>query len=293
MSTRSIVITVLAGVSAMAIPAAAMEVAQPARPRVVKAGAAGPAPSARPAKFTGTVAPKVEVAAPAAAPAPPATEAPKPVVATALKPVTTTAPKPDEAVRKLPLPPQPVRLVCEPGLPDGAPAVRCTWSPLDGAVHYVLFRLTGDVKERISTGTDTSFVDRSVARGMVYAYGVKALDAGGQIIGVSDVVRLYCCGAPMPEKQHLRLACEAGLSGNVPTVRCRWSAADRADHYVLFRKTADGTLERIFTGTDTAFVDLGVIPGMEYGYGVKAVGAAGRVIGASDIVRLSCCGGAG
>jgi hypothetical protein len=301
MGTRSIVITVIAGVSAIAIPAAAMEVAQPPRPRVVKAAMArAKVTLPPPAKPAPAAAPTVEAAAPAAAPPvteapkPPVTEVPKPPVTVAPKPVITAAPKPVDAAHKLPLPePQPVRLACEAGLPDGGPAVRCKWSPLDGASHYVLFRMAGDVKERIFTGTDTTFVDQNVVKGMAYAYGVKALNGAGQIVGVSDIVRLYCCGEPMPEKQYLRLACEAGLPDSGPAVRCQWSPAEGADHYVLYRKMADGTLERLFTGTDTAFMDLGVTVGLEYGYGVKALDAAGRVIGASDIVRLSCCGGAG
>ena len=299
MRVRSFVITALAGFSAVAVPAAAMEVVAPARPKVAAKAAPAVDKPARPVDKP-AVAPAAKPAAPVEKPAPaaakpppvaPAVETPKPTAA----PVTTVKPavEPTNVKDPLRIPPekQELKLECVAGRPDGAPAVKCRWTAALGAHHYVLYRKAADAAEPtpIWRGADTWFIDRSVVEGTGYGYAVKAINADGHVIGAGGIAWVRCCGEQPPEKQPVRLACTAGQPDGAPAVTCQWSPLDGADHYVLYRKVEGADPERIYTGTDTTFVDRAVADGTPYNYGVKALDAAGRVIGMSEIVLVRCC----
>jgi fibronectin type 3 domain-containing protein len=308
MRVRSIVITLLAGLSAVTVPAAAMEAAKPPRPKLAPKPALAakppttapaplaPAPPAVPVAPAGTAvstlpaAPASEAAPPAVAPAPPGKVGPAvtPVTKAIARPLETTATKPVEYEK------QTLRLACTAGRPDGVPAVRCEWSPTPGAVRYDLYRKAADgTLERLASGDATVFVDRTVVEGTGYGYGVKALDGAGRVVGMGGFVFVRCCGEPVPaDKQTLRLACTAGRPDGVQAVRCEWSPTPGAVRYDLYRKAADGTLERLASGADTTYVDRTVVEGTGYGYGVKALDGAGRVVGMGGFVFVRCCGDA-
>ncbi len=198
MRVRSFVVTVLAGVSAVAVPAAAMEVARPPRPKLAEAKAPD-RPAAVPKVVPALPAPAPMAAPPAAAPAKVAPAAPAP--APAPKPPAPTVkpaePAPAPAVKPAVAPvaeKQTLRMGCIAGVRDGVPAVKCEWSTAAGASHYVLFRKAADTTpERIWAGTDTGFVDRSVTEGTAYGYAVKAIDGAGRVIGFGGVVAVRCC----------------------------------------------------------------------------------------------------
>lgn len=297
MRVRSFVITALAGLSAVAVPAAAMEVVAPPRPKVAARPAADkPAPPVDKPAIAPAAKPSIPVEKPApvadrpAAAVAPAVETPKPTA-----PVTTVKPVEPTVVKdpmRIPLDKQELKIECIAGRPDGAPAVKCRWTAAEGARHYVLFRKVADTAtepEPIFRGSDTWFVDRTVVEGTGYGYAVKALNADGQVIGRGGIAWVRCCGEQPPEKQPMRLACMAGQPEGAPAVKCQWSPLDGADHYVLYRKVEGADPERISTGTDTTFVDRAVVDGTPYNYGVKALDAGGRVIGMSTIVLVRCC----
>jgi hypothetical protein len=194
MRLRRTVITILAGVTAIAGPAAAMELATPSRPTVAPAAKA-PAPP------------------PPTGAAKPATTVPVPTTAVRKEQPPPT-PVPTTAVRKEPPPPKPVppvettvkpvvvepvkqtlRFACAAGRPDGSPAVRCEWGAAAGAARYVLYRKSGDGTEpqRIWSGTDLSAVDKAVVEGATYGYAVKALDGSDKVIGFGGVAMVSCC----------------------------------------------------------------------------------------------------
>jgi fibronectin type 3 domain-containing protein len=83
---------------------------------------------------------------------------------------------------------------CIAGVRDGVPAVKCEWSKAAGAVRYDLYRQTGDAApEKLWSGTDTTFVDHTVALETAYGYGVKAIDGAGRVIGFGGIVAVRCC----------------------------------------------------------------------------------------------------
>lgn len=297
MRVRNFVITALAGISAVAVPAAAMEVVAPSRPKVAAKPAADQAarPADKPLTAPTTAKPSVPVEKPTPAvdqPAPtvaPAVETPKPPPAPTVKPTVPTVVK--EPVRITP-DKQELKIECVAGRPDGAPAVKCRWTAAEGAHHYVLYRKAADAAtepEPIHRGPDTWFLDRTVVDGTGYGYAVKAINADGQVVGRGGIAWVRCCGEQLPEKLPMRLECMAGQPDGAAAVKCQWSPLDGADHYVLYRKAEGADPERISTGTDTTFVDRAVVDGTLYNYGVKALDAAGRVIGMSEIVLVRCC----
>lgn len=294
MRVRTLALTVLTGISAVAVPAAAMEVAAPARPKVAATPAPAAVTQAPPAAKPTTVPPTRVAAAPAAGTpvAAPVASTPGPTVAPApAAPPATERPAVKEPVR-VPPDKQELTLQCVAGRPDGAPAVKCRWSAAVGAHHYLLLRKTAGATaepEPLHRGPDTWFVDRTVVEGTGYGYAVKAIDANGRIIGRGGIAWVRCCGEQPPEPRQMRLACVAGQPDGAPAVKCQWSPLDGADHYVLYRKVEGADPERIYAGTDTTFVDRAVAGGTAYHYGVKAIGAGGRVVGMSAFVAVRCC----
>ncbi|HET7487050.1 MAG TPA: hypothetical protein VFJ85_03920 [Acidimicrobiales bacterium] len=285
MRPRSIVITIVAGVTAIAGPAAAMEFVAPPRPHVTHA-AEEPAPST-------TVAPPATTA--------PAREHREPVTTLPAPPppaptTTTTVATPAEPA------PQVLKMACAAGHPDGLPAVRCEWSAAAGAARYLLVRKAGDGTEPqpIWSGRDLNHVDRAVVDGTGYGYAVKALDAAGRVVGGGGPVSVRCCGdvppppttapkpAPLPT---ISMGCTAGRPDGVPAVRCEWAAAAGAARYTLYRKSGDGTEPQpIWSGTDLNHVDKAVVDGAGYGYAVKAVNGDGALVGVGGPLSVRCCG---
>ena len=98
--------------------------------------------------------------------------------------------------------------------------------------------------------------------------------------------------APRPAKARLELSC-GPAAGEVPVVRCRWSAAGEAARYVVYRDTRGRKWSTVVVKTgDRVLEDTRVVAGTAYAYRVKAIDAQGRRIGASPTVKVRCCGDA-
>ena len=202
--------------------------------------------------------------------------------------------------------PEAARLACAGATREGTASVECKWESNSSPqfTGYRLHRSTGDgertVVFRSSDRTITTYTDAAVRSGTRYSYVLEVLGADGRTIARSEPSNVACCadGAsapPPPRPEAMRLGCAPANTEGGPVVGCRWSES-QARQFASYRLTrVDApTRERsvVFTGTErsgTRAIDSGVRNGTEYGYFVEALDSAGRVVGRSEMARVSCC----
>ena len=150
--------------------------------------------------------------------------------------------------------------------PDG---VKVTWSKPSGVASVALYRKDSDGWKRIrTTGTTTTYTDKTATSGGVYTYTVRALDAYGKFMydyydekGVS-VKRLAT-----PE---LSVANDAG------GVKVSWKAVDDADAYRVFVKKS-GKWTVVGDTSETSLIDTKAVSGNSYTYTVRCISSDGKV----------------
>ena len=68
-----------------------------------------------------------------------------------------------------------------------------SWTPVEGAAKYEVWRSTGGAYGRISTPTSTKVTHLAAVAGTTYYYKVRALDAKGNVISeYSNVLKITC-----------------------------------------------------------------------------------------------------
>lgn len=203
-----------------------------------------------------------------------------------------------------------VKLGCRGHVEEGAGAVACRWHPTtDRAVaSWQLWNL--QVRPELGArtlvaelGVDASgYRDTNVDVPAAYVYAVLALDADGEVIGRSRVVKAVLHERDRaPEPLHLgcdgqsaetnRTELDAAAPDHAIWVTCEWRPAtsDLAAGYVVWRSIDDGERSVIArTGLEqTAIRDDDVAAGHRYRYVVQAVDADGNLVGQSRSVSIA------
>ena len=149
-------------------------------------------------------------------------------------------------------------------------SVALAWSPVSGAVGYLLFRATspagpfGFPANYVMSMTTTNYTDSGLALNSVYSYVVEAMNAAG-VTGPSAVVSTA-------------VAAPASLNAYAGDnqISLVWSVAAGATNYVLLRGTSSGNeTTTVATTTNTTFLDTNVLNGSTYYYVVIAHGSGG------------------
>jgi fibronectin type 3 domain-containing protein len=155
--------------------------------------------------------------------------------------------------------------------------VRVSWSPIQGATSYTLYRGTSDAgyNMTISNLTTTSYDDYSALTGAVYYYWVQAVcDMDESSLGGSDTgYRNYAAPAGV--------AATDGTYGD--KVRVTWSQTAGAARYQVWRApAAGGSASKLgaVTAPTTLYDDTTAAPGAQYVYKVNACNAAETMCGA-------------
>lgn len=138
------------------------------------------------------------------------------------------------------------------------------WPIVNGAVRYRIYRKAKGESEytRIASTTKNSFTDTDVADKTTYYYKVRSVAENGDtsVLGAAySVIKL-----PITTKV------KATSVNDHITVS--WNAAELAEEYIVYRKTATGNWMMITTvpATKTKFVDNSVKSGVAYVYAVAS-----------------------
>jgi autotransporter-associated beta strand protein len=178
------------------------------------------------------------------------------------------------AVTGKPVPPPPATAPANVRLNDTITSanqtVQVTWSPVSGAVGYILYRANnpagpfsfpGNYLQSMMT---TNYTDGGLATNTLYSYMVIAMNAGG-ISGNSTVVSTPPAAPAslnaFPANSQITLA---------------WAASVGATNYVVKRGTSSGNETiTIVTTTNVTYTDTNLVNGTTYYYIVTALGSGG------------------
>jgi autotransporter-associated beta strand protein len=145
-----------------------------------------------------------------------------------------------------------------------------TWSPVSGAVGYILFRANNTngpfnfPGNYIQSMTTTTYTDANLSTNTLFAYEVVAMNAGG-VSGASAVVST----APSAPAS-------LGATPGNQQVLLNWAASSSATSYTVKRGLSSGSETTLVTGiTGTSYTDTNLNNGTTYYYVVTANGLGG------------------
>lgn len=142
--------------------------------------------------------------------------------------------------------------------------VKLTWSKISGATQYNVYRRTASSSwKRIATVKGTSYVDKTAKSGNGYIYTVRAKNGSTLSSYDANGISIKFVGAPEISK----------ATSTKTGITIKWGKVANADGYIVYRKTAGGSYERVAKVKGNATVsykDKSAKKGVKYTYVVKA-----------------------
>ncbi|MBU1909325.1 MAG: fibronectin type III domain-containing protein, partial [Verrucomicrobia bacterium] len=159
-------------------------------------------------------------------------------------------------------------------------AVRVTWTKVDGATLYRLYRSRSNHQASAATlinrGADfDSYRDETVVPGTTYWYWVRAENAAGWGAYSGSDSGFATTNPPVPEPPEKVYASDGRFNS---AIFVQWDVSDLAHGYEVWRNTVDSTASatKIHDATSAASVmDYAVLPGRFYWYWVRATNDVG------------------
>ncbi len=144
--------------------------------------------------------------------------------------------------------------------------VKLTWTSVEGAEKYVVYRRTGSSGDytEIGTTSKTSYTDKNSKTGTKYYYRVKAVCSNTSANSAKSLSVARTCDCARPEVS-IKLA-----TGGYP--KMSWTAIDKATSYTVYRATSkSGSYTKLTTTSKTSYTDKNAVEGKTYYYKVKAI----------------------
>jgi hypothetical protein len=150
--------------------------------------------------------------------------------------------------------------------------IKITWSAVQGATGYKIYRSTGGEYTSVGTSSTTEFTNMGLSKSIVYYYKVSAVNISGEGIQSSYIsVSIEPPATPtnviaIPESKN--------------SIKITWDVVDRATLYEIYQIIYDrlgGTYSKIGTATTSAYIHSNLDEGLykQYEYSIKAVNAMG------------------
>ncbi len=142
-----------------------------------------------------------------------------------------------------------------------ASGVKVTWGKVSGATSYNVYRKTTGGWTKVGSTKSTSFTDTKAKAGTKYTYTIIAVKSGANnssYYSGKAIVRLT-----VPKLTKLTVA----KGKNTLT----FGKVTGATSYIIYRKTGNGSWQRIATTKSTKYVDTKIKKGTYYTYTVRAV----------------------
>ena len=166
-----------------------------------------------------------------------------------------------------------ITYVAAPGITGydcGDNGVVINWSRSGGADAYRVYYKKGDSWSRIGQTSSCSFTDTTIAPGQQRVYTVRCID--GKENFVSDY---YRDNAPVTYVYFAAPVIDS-LESTFDGVVIRWTRADGAEDYRVYRKTAGKSWSRLAQTDESVFVDTTAVPGVNYTYTLRMISADGE-----------------
>jgi membrane peptidoglycan carboxypeptidase len=172
------------------------------------------------------------------------------------------------------------------GVKPGAVGLTVTWTPVQGATHYTIYRSTEASSgfQKIGTATATSFNDIGALPGATFFYKVSA-HVGNQESNASPPASASVPASGTPEQEKLQAPGQVRVTNPGPgTLTVSWTPVSGAIQYAVERSTDGSAWGEIGLAEGTTFTDKGLTPG-QYFYRVRALGSNGSASSASVAAR--------
>ena len=166
---------------------------------------------------------------------------------------------------------------------DAAGQVRLTWSAVDQAVSYKVFRANSPSGpfDQLTVSANTECVDTTAEVGRTYYYVVCAASADGTVSPYSAIK----VGTRVPAAP-VATATNISSSGKI---RVSWEPVEGAVKYKIYRASApSGPYTLKYTTSSTRYTNTGAEAGKTYYYYVVAVAETGMESAASQTVSRIC-----
>jgi fibronectin type 3 domain-containing protein len=157
----------------------------------------------------------------------------------------------------------------------GDAQVSLTWTAVDGATSYNVYRSTsaGSQGTKVGASATTQYVDDTVVNGSTYFYVVTADNAAGEGAASAQTPAVTPVPAATVPPAPTNVAAVAGDS----QVTVTWTAAAEATSYSVYRSTSAGSLgTKVGASSTTTYTDSTAANGVTYFYAVTAINAVGE-----------------
>ena len=147
------------------------------------------------------------------------------------------------------------------------------WKKVKGAPLYRIERSKNGGKwKKIATTKTTSYLDKKVSYNQEYRYRVR-------VVSKDKKTKLSEVDTTLTSVLFTRVAEISSLKNRNGNILVKWDKIKGASKYRLLRKVAQGDWKQVYNGTNTSFTDNDVVNNVLYTYQVRALDAAGDVIG--------------
>ena len=163
--------------------------------------------------------------------------------------------------------------------------IKLTWSAVDGATKYDVYRATSKTGTytKMTTTTSTSYTNTGAKSGTTYYYKVRAINGNTAANSSFSTVKSMTCDCAQPVVTISTVA----SSGKI---KLSWKAVDGATKYEVYRATSKtGTYTKLITTTETTYTNTSAKAGTTYYYKVKAITSKSAASSAfSEIKSMTC-----
>ena len=148
--------------------------------------------------------------------------------------------------------------------------VEISWTPVDGAAAYGIFRKLSTGWKRLATTTGTSFTDTGLRTSTRYVYTVRCLNSAGK----------YCSGynAEGWAFDHLESPEITDIKFRNEQYTIKWNAHNAAAGYHIFRKELGGDWQDVGSSATNSFTDTTADKDGTYTYAVRSVDKDGNFL---------------
>ena len=165
---------------------------------------------------------------------------------------------------------------------SGKPTV--SWSAVDGAVKYKVYRATSQsgTYSLMLTTTKLSYTNTSAKAGTTYYYRVKAVSASDKTSSYSNTVSLKATlGKP---------TVTVSVVASSGKIKLSWPAIDGATKYEVYRATSKtGTYSKMITTSSTSYTNTSAKVGTTYYYKVRAINGTTAANSSYSEIKYATC----
>lgn len=166
--------------------------------------------------------------------------------------------------------------------------ITVSWTPGPSGLSIAAFRMfrgaTASSLTQVAQSAGSPYVDKSVAVGTTYYYGVEEVDSAGNVSPMSAIVLVSSWGPPSAPVN------VSATAVSPEEIDLAWTAGPSnlaVASYKLFRGTSPSNLAQIATTAVGSYNNKGLIAGTTYYYAVEEVDSAGNVSPLSAVVQAT------